>query len=259
MGLQPLQPTALRFPEAETPQIQIESWSNAARLLHIRGFTADGIISFEHTTNSDRSRKSEIFTLSDWPIVLNVYPDTSPVRRGECYVRLSLLAAGSLVGRLSCGYLTDSKTISWPPGVFEGSEEGPGLIKMIVGSNPSAGSEVSVTVPTNVRWKLLCLKIVLHASSATADRYPRLIIDDGTNILWYSPAWSTAITAGQARALQWAIGGEHMDIDPLGAYHTFLPNIVLFQGYRFRTITTNLQTDDDYDAPVYYVEEWIEE
>ena len=124
MGLPILRPGELRFPEAETPGIRIESWSNSARLLHVRGFTRDGILSFEHTTNSDRSRKAEEFTLPDWPQFITVYPDTVPVRRGECYVRLTLLAAGAPVGILSAGYLTDSKTISWPPGVFEESTSG---------------------------------------------------------------------------------------------------------------------------------------
>jgi len=259
MGLQPLQPVSLRFPEAETPQLRIESWSNAARLLHIRGFARDGIISFEHTTNSDRSRKAETFDLSDWPIVLEVYPDTAPVRRGECYVRLSLLAAGALVHVLSAGYITDSKTVAWPPGVFESFTEGPGLIRIITGTDPAAGTEISQSVPTNARWRLIALRIVLATDATVATRRIQLLFDDGatTVLRLVSPLTQAENTT---RYYMWYIGAPR-DTSFYNNRGLFpLPDeLYLPQLYRFRTVTVNQQAGDNYQAPVFMVEEWIEE
>ena len=258
MGLPILRPGELRFPEAETPGIRIESWSNSARLLHVRGFTRDGILSFEHTTNGDRSRKAETFTLPDWPQFITVYPDTVPVRRGECYVRLTLLAAGSPVGILSAGYLTDSKTITWPPGVFEGFTEGAGLIRVVTGSDPAAGSEISITVPTNVRWRLISIQFSLTTDSTVADRRVILMLDDGASIFC-----TIAANYQQAENLTqtyvFMVGGE-MTTSIGGMIQSRLPNpTILFQGYRIRTSTVNLQAGDDFSPPRFIVEEWIEE
>ncbi len=259
MGLQLLTPVSLRFPEAETPQIQIESWSNAARLLHIRGFTRDGLISFEHTTNNDRSRKAETFNLSDWPIFLTVYPDTSPVRRGECYVRLTLLAAGATVGRLSAAYLTDSKTITWPPGVFEGFTEGPGLPRLVAGNDPAAGSEVSVTVPTNARWRLKAIRMELATDATSVNRRVILIIDDGTNTIA-----TIVVEATQGASVTYRYnfysGAPQETSFTVSQIEVPIPrDLVLFQGWRIRTSTQSLQAGDNWSAPLVQVEEWIEE
>ena len=259
MGLPLLRPGELRFPEAETPGIRIESWSNAARLLHVRGFTRDGILSFEHTTNSDRSRKAEEFTLPDWPQFLTVYPDTTPVRRGECYVRITLLAAGAPVGVLSAGYLTDSKTITWPPGVFEGFTEGPGYIRLVTGSDPAAGSEVSITVPTNAVWRLRSLRLRLDTDSTVANRRVALVVDDGSTV-----AFTKLSPAVQAESLtryynfNFGLGYEEGDFTA-DTISIGINDLIIPEGWRIRTITANLQAGDDYHAPILVVEEWIRE
>ena len=259
MGLPILRPGELRFPEAETPGIRIESWSNSARLLHVRGFTRDGILSFEHTTNADRSRKAETFTLPDWPQFITVYPDTAPVRRGECYVRLTLLAAGAPVGILSAGYLTDSKTITWPPGTFEGFLEGRGRVYVFLGDNPAAGNEISLTVPTNARWRILMIKLRLVTDATVIDRRVRIVIQNENGVTTFA---ANAGATQPENSDYYYYFGPHLPYLTSPVRYTIsypMPTLELPQGYIIKTSTENLQAGDNYYRPWIWVEEWIEE
>ena len=259
MSLQQLRLEELRFLEAETPELYIESWSNATRVLRIRGFTKDGLISIDHTTNADRSRAIKGERIPDFPISIQVSPATAPVRRGECYVRLTLRLGGFPVGRLMAAYLTDGKTLTWPPGVFEGFTEGPGLIRTVTGTGPMSGSEILESVPTNARWRLRAVILKLATNATVGDRGMQLYIDDGSdyfNILpdpVAQPASTTNTYSFQLR------GDRYTGIVDATYLALVLPDVIMAQGYRFMSWTLNMQGGDYYEAPVFQVEEWIEE
>jgi len=249
----------LRFLEAELPEILIESWSNAAREIKIRGYTQHGLFSFDHTTKSDRSLKSDSFKIPDFPISLQAHIPTGPVRTGECYLRLTLRLGGFPVQRLCAGYLTDTKTLTWPPGIFEHPGEVPGKLRIVVGTDPTAGSEISESVPTNARWRIYYVRFRLVTDSTVATRRVFLQFDDGSNIALRVPA-----AASQAESLtrDYNFLSNYPNTPTLvddEIFSSFGSPIILFQGYRIRTITSNLQTGDNFTAPTLYVEEWIEE
>jgi len=249
----------MKFREASQPQIQIESWSNAARTVEVRGFTRHGTFSFDHATNADRTRAVDTFALPDFPIFLQASPSTAPVRRGELYVRISLLLAGFSVGRLSAGYLTDSKTITWPPGVHEDSTSGRGLLRVISGTNPAAGNEVIEIVPTNARWRLLSLGVGFVTDATVASRQVRLRITDGTQEIALVPA--TASQAESTTRSYWFVAG-YPNTPGLqsGVVYSFIPtDYFIPQGGTIETKTANLQAGDNYGTPILVVEEWIEE
>jgi len=259
MVLEILTPEELRFLEAKEPRIQIESWSNAARTVHIRGFTRHGTFSFDHVTNADRSRKAEDWRIPEFPISLQASPKDVPVRRGELYVRLTLLLMGFPVGRLSTGYLTDSKTITWPPGVFEGFTEGPGLMRSLRGTDPAAGTEISETVPTNAGWRLRGLNAELVTDTTVIDREVILVINDGSKdvVGWDS---GQAQAANESRYYKYAPTGDRWVGAVTGNVIVPIPDdLILFQGWVIKTVTKNLQSGDNWGAPDIWVEEWIEE
>ena len=85
------------------------------------------------------------------------------------------------------------------------------------------------------------------------------MIDDGTNILWTGVAGVGQIESLTRRYI-WSLGHIEKDsafnpddtaINPLGFIGALPPN------FRVRTITENLQSGDDYAAPVLYVERWL--
>jgi len=256
--LEYLDPNILRFLEAKEPRIRIESWSNAARTIQIRGFHREGTISHDHITKADRSRATETFRIPVFPIMVQVSPATAPVRRGECYVRLTLELAGYAVGRLMAGYLTDGKTLTWPPGVHEEFLSGEGLLRLVLGTDPAAGSEVVETVPTNAVWRILSVRVSLVTDSTVANRRPALYLDDGTTTLFVLRA-AAVQAAGLTRTYHFIRSFPNPTLDDTSQQYIWLPDIKLRGGYRIRTSTENLQAGDDYTQPVLLMEEWIEE
>ena len=242
-------------------QLQIESWSNAARTLLIRGATDGGPFAEQHTTNADRSRATDTFELHGRPTKLQISPSTAPVRRGECYVRATLLLDGEPVQRLSSGYLTDSKTLSGPPGVFESFTEGSGLRHLVTGTNPAAGAEISEAVPTNARWKIRGIFIQLTTDVTVIDRRVAVTFDDGAN-MYYLKASGGVHPASLTKNYHPTPGYNIDDaaFDAQGSIRIPLPpDVILSAGYRIRSVTANLQAGDNFGAPLLDVEEWIEE
>jgi len=166
---------------------------------------------------------------------------------------------GKPIQRLVAAYLTDGKTLSWPPGVHEGFTEGPGLIRTITGTDPAANVELSETVPTNARWKLLAMVATLVTDATAANRIANLFYDDGTDKLLQSTSL-LAHTASQTRVYAWGQGIDKDDSSRGGVVNCQIPvDTPLFGGYRIRTSTVGQQATDNWGAPIFTVEEWIEE
>lgn len=241
-------------------KLRIESWSNSARTLLIRGRTLGGaMIDEQHITNADKSKATSNYGIPEPPEFLNIYPKSGPVRRGECYVRAILLLAGRQVRVLSAGYLTESKTITWPPGLFESFTQPPGLPNVIAISNPGSGNEISYTVPTNTRYILRAIRFDLTSDSNAASRRVYLYIDAGSGpILYVFPSPITQ-DANETKYYYFAAYGNPSNDISNEVYITIPADIVLFQGWRIRTSTSNLQTGDVFSNIRLIVEEWIEE
>ena len=239
-------------------KLLVESWSNAARTVRVVVILGGLHTVFEHTTSANRSLASESFSLEPYNHVLPISASASvaaPVRRGELYFRISVVWSNSVVRRLSAGYLTDGKTMSWPPGVYEGFTEGPGLIRTLTGTNPAVGVELTEAVPTNAIWNLKAVSFQLVAGVVAVDVQFRL--DDGTDPFWaFVPP---QIGAGLTRTFYLAKDTEEdaaYDAN-FGGLRIRLPDVKLEAGYRFATAA--ITADDDYGAPLLLVEEWIQE
>ena len=246
-------------------ELQIESWSNAARTLVITGVDSLGQnFSFEHETNADRSLNSTRHTVNPdtaqyvWTLV--VIPPAG-VRRGECFIRISVLWNNRQVERLSTGYVTDGKSIAYPPGVFEGFTDGAGLLRSITGTNPAAGVEITEACPTNAKWKMKGAAFQVVADGNAANRAVRLLINDGvTDVLSY-PA-TVLVAATQTRIFRFQKGwpNDPTTFGTLADIWAFISDeIEIFQGWSWRTQTESIQVGDDFGAPVFIVEEWIQE
>ena len=164
-------------------QLQIETWSNSIRTLKVRGFTTGGPIAEDPVTAGDKSRVSNTYEIHGQLEGLSISPLVVPVRRGECYVRATLLVDGEPVQILTAAYLTDSRTLTYPEGIHEGFTMAPGLIRSITGTNPAAGVGLSESVPTNARWKLTSIRAILTNDATVANRTMRIDFEDPTNIM----------------------------------------------------------------------------
>ena len=235
----------------------IESYSNATQVVQVRGFSESEQITHNHTTNTDRSLATSTIQLADFPTHLTVRTAGTSVKRGACYVKVSVRAEGVVVALLFSGYVTDAGTPAYPNGKTESSVEGPGLIRSITGTDPAAGVEISETVPTGARWRLIYLHTDIVVDATVISRQATLDITDGTNSVHHS--WAGAnITSGQTVHITWGDFGAR-DSGNTTAYQGMIGNIVkLMAGYIIKTATTNMQAGDNYSTPQLFVEEWIE-
>ena len=127
----------------------------------------------------------------------------------------------------------------------------------VAGTNPAAGAEISETVPTGKRWRVLGLQFSLVTSATVANREVVIVVDDGTNTLFQSPSG-----ANHAASLTWAYSAAAVGQPVAGATATTVrqinfPPLLLPAGARIRTATTNIQAGDDYGAPRLLVQEYV--
>ncbi len=131
-----------------------------------------------------------------------------------------------------------------------------GLIRSITGTDPAAGDEISETIPDRRRWLIRSFAFTLVTSVTLANRYVRIIVDDGTNRLF-----SFEINNVQSNSKTFDYSFANMNVDEtfvnFSLFHP-IPVFTLFPGCRIRTTTSNLQIDDNYSALQLLVEEWID-
>lgn len=131
-----------------------------------------------------------------------------------------------------------------------------GRIRSITGTDPAAGEEISETVPARRRWKLISLRFDFVTNGTVADRIIYILIDDGTNPLFFIP-YSVAQTASQTKAYNLT---QQLSAPFAVNNHIFLPlpQLTIGPGYRIQTSTPSIKTGDNYSAPQLLVEEWID-
>lgn len=248
----------LKFPEAQQMSIRVDSWSNGVRIIAIRGMTGNALLSHDHSTNGDRSQGTSTFRVDDVPVFLRANNTLQDAKRGECYVRVTLQMGGFDVGILCAGYISNDTFLSYPLGRLEGPVLGPGVIRTIAMGNPAAGAELSMTVPTNTRWRLLMLNATLASDITVATRQPSLLFTDGTNILGRVVSVNTG-TATSTVMFTWTGLGINAAVASVVNSQSIPDFVYLNGGSVISSVTTNLQAGDDWGAGFALVEEWLEE
>lgn len=218
---------------------------------------------YVHTPNRDRSVKVEFFTIGEgFLLSWVVFPTSLDVRRGQLFATLAVTRGGTvsttLMQVLAQDYLSSSEAMGWPGSPVHSSIEGVGNLRAITPTTPAAGAEISETVPTNARWRVIGFTFNLITSAVAGNRVVRLNIDDGTNVQ-VIVGNSAAQTAGLAARYNIASFGNWLG---LVANHYSLPlppNLWIPQGWRLRTATSGIDAGDTMIQPQLYVEEWLEE
>lgn len=153
-------------------------------------------------------------------------------------------------------YITATHFPSWPYGRQIQSQEGPGRIRTIVGTTPAAGAEISEAVPTTVRWRLLAFRFHLTTSAVAGNRNINFSADDGANI-FYQSLFDTPQAASSTNNYQASNFGFAPGVGGGQGWFPWPDSTLLDGGYRLRTATNGLLAGDQYTAPTYLVEEWV--
>jgi hypothetical protein len=172
------------------------------------------------------------------------------------YLEYASSSQADILQILFQGTIHQGRYLSWPVPPTDQFIAGQGSLRTIIGTNPAAGAEISETVPANTRWRLISLHANLTTSAVVANRVVHVQLDDGANLFFQSdpnenqPASSLFgynFTSGPL--LNSALSQQVMLPLPLTP--------LLGPGYRIRTLTAALDGGDDWNAPVYLVEEWL--
>lgn len=154
-------------------------------------------------------------------------------------------------------YLLFDQFVGWPGHSLQNSIEGPGGLVLDTTAAPPAGDEMEVTVPVNERWRLQSGLVTLTTDGTAAMRIPRIQIEVGGNRVFRALAENT-VTASLTRILTFSSGAS---LSPATVADDIIPlpvNLYLPGGAIIKTVTSNLQTGDQYSAANLLVEKWFE-
>lgn len=155
------------------------------------------------------------------------------------------------------GYITTNARLAWPGSPIMPSTAGAGRLRTITGTDPAAGAEISETVPAGVRWRFLAMRFVLVTSAVAANRSVSLIFDDGSS-QWLQVS-DNQVQAASLTHTYVAMSSGQIGLMGGSLHALNTPSDVwLPAGSRIRTSTGSIDAGDNYGAPVYEVEEFIE-
>lgn len=182
-------------------------------------------------------------------------------QRGQVFVQLFVVRgiASDLITlwTLLSDYVTTNFRPTWPNAGPRGPLEGPGFFRLINGANPAAGAEDIETVPAGVRWRPISFYTNLTTSGAVANRLARIALTNGVNTYYVSTAYFTQ-TAGTFSNYCCVGMTPGASIASNVVNLPLPPTPILLATHSILTSTSNIQAADQWAAPNYMVEEWID-
>jgi len=168
--------------------------------------------------------------------------------------------ASSVKIRLAGTLIRDRQIPGGWSGSNEGSLEGQGKLRSVLGTDPAVNTNISEVVPTGARWRLKAIKISLTTSGTVANRETLLELTDSSGNAFWTIASGLTQTGGQGSNLNFAeLGAQSFQgaqssqrVAPIPTANTLLA------GWKITTNNVSLNAGDDYAAPRMMIEDWIE-
>lgn len=158
---------------------------------------------------------------------------------------------------LFADYINAEYQAGWPGPVWRAPWDGAGLWRILNGTDPAPGVEVSESVPLRTRWRVAGLSATLTTDATVATRTVRFRINTaGAEV--YRAASSITQTASQVIRYLFTDG---VPFSSLAAELSVVPiprQAVLVEGHVLATATLNLQAGDDWSSVRLWVEDWIQ-
>lgn len=243
------------------------SVSNVTITVNLRIVRPDGAIMisrYDVVTAGTRSPQASVLPLGEGFVLsatINAFASNN-LRRGQCYAVLMYLrgqitSTTQFTQTLCAGYVTALDPLFYPFGKVGSAFEARGSIRSIVGTTPAAGADIVETVPTGAVWRLIAFNYAITTSSTAGSRTLGLQVDDGTNVFLslqsnFQPAANATFNYSWGAGLPSFILGNPGSIEPLPV-ELYLP-----AGFRIRTLSTVIASNDQYTSPKYLVEEWMQ-
>jgi hypothetical protein len=193
---------------------------------------------------------------------LTVSTPTAGCRVGQTFVVVSIIrgyAANAIPSRtIVSNYVNTGNSIGWPEGPNQQSVQGVGVPRSINVSNPAAGSDWSLTVPTGARWLIQSVTANFLASATVANRRIGIWLFDALSNTFFQGSDVAPTTAGQGKSVS-AAGGL-TNYNTAAATQIGLPDVASYlQGFSIQTVTNAIQVGDLWSSIYVNVIEWLEQ
>jgi hypothetical protein len=175
--------------------ISVNSQTGVSLKVNARLVTIDGAIdsaSWDHTPNSDRTVKTTDFALAPGAVLnLVVFASTGAPQIGQTFVIAQLIrglgSAATVLGVLFSGYVTATQCMAWPGSPIVSSTEGEPFVRVITGSRPGLGGQITETCPFGARWELVSVNATITTGAAAGTRFAEFVISTPTAIVGIYP------------------------------------------------------------------------
>lgn len=247
----------MAFDHGSTFSLVIDIFNQTAQTIIVRGFTREGPFTYTIPAAADGAPLTEIHQIPDIPVMLSVVATAAAANRGSSYVRVDLGINGTRAATLCQGYPNLFEALSWPSQPIPTELQRHGEIQAITGTNPAAGAEISITVPTGHWWRLKALRFGLVTDATVATRRPRVDVTIDSIVVASFPSVHSH-TASTTVLYVYAEGiGAQTDGIGLISINPMLTDLILPPASTLTTVTANLQAADDYAAPTILVERFL--
>lgn len=238
----------LDFEFATKLELVVELTSFSTSPVFVVGATKAGTFKFLCTPTNDGAITTFRFGLGDVPIWVSGIDIEQNYSAGGTFMRITLAVNRDMLFALVSGYVSFNHPITYPTG----ATEAPGPNRVRTGSdsssNPAAGVELSISVPSNALWRFRAANftLVTDANAATRTVSVRMTTGNGVIYEFISPVTQTASLTRNYRVqpvgagLATSVGTEIIIPVP--------DEIWLDNGSTITTVTNNKQAGDDFGA-----------
>lgn len=247
----------LRFGQTAKIELRVDMQADTAADLSISGITREGAFTYKATTPSNSLNTSISFGLSDIPIMVSVRDTAAALVQGSAFISLSLVINGNIVQQLTSGYVYNQKALSWPQAQQVDLRPGGGKLTTVVGANPGAGNEFSVTVPAGELWKLHSIAFVFNPSAVVGNRFVKVSITSfGQEILEITPT-AYQVTGGEYDFWIGEFGTTQYGKFDIAVQSSLPTGLVVGPGGIIQSFTDTIDAGDDYSAPIIHIEKYF--
>ena len=249
-------------------QLLLQAISNVAtqvvtvsyRLLRDDGQVVPGL--FTYTTGSAVTLLTKAFQLAQGYLI--AFEITAPAvgTAGQwLYAKMGLTRGGGATPAsyhpLFAGYVGSSFGFGYPNKHFEKPTDGQGVVRDFTISNPAAGSDFTVTVPSNVVWRVQGLFATLTASALPATRQVSFKLANSVSAVFFETPLVAAVTAGQVVKFSVAPGLDVLIDATPSQPNLDLPNpCFMVAGDTLNSVTTAIDGGDQWSTVLVRVREW---
>lgn len=247
----------LSFENASTFSILVESRAGNAGGITIRGATREGMFTLQHVTTNDYSLSSEIFSLPDIPIWISALDTNGSQVSGDCYVAISLRINQDRVYQLAAGYVYKIEGVNWPATNIKESSVTKGQLLRVVSSDPAAGSELTLAVPSNTMWRVKAVQFTLVTGAVAASRIIHLQFSIGGSVMYDCISNTAQLISTQREYYCYPnlVGGSAAENTSI-----IIPipeGILMKDGDEIATVTTAFNALDNFNTMRVLVEQYV--